>query len=205
VSKLKRIFDLVVAGIGLVMLLPWFVLVIILIRLDDGGPAFFRQVRVGHNGKPFRIWKFRTMRVDAEQRGGLVTAAGDPRVTRVGRLLRRVKFDELPQLMNVVGGEMSLVGPRPEVPYYVEQYSEGQRRVLNLMPGITDPASVAFRDEEMVLAHFDDQEAAYVREIMPEKIRLNLEYAKHATLWGDIGVILKTLGVLGPLRRGGVK
>ncbi len=202
-SKPKRIFDLVVASVGLVMLLPWFVLVIILIRLDDGGPAFFRQVRVGHHGKPFRIWKFRTMRVDAGQGGGLITAAGDPRVTRVGRWLRRAKLDELPQLMNVVMGNMSMVGPRPEVPYYVEQYSEGQRRVLNLMPGITDPASVAFRDEEVVLAHFDDREAAYVQEIMPEKIRLNLEYARYATLWRDIGVILKTLGVLGYLRRGG--
>ncbi len=192
----KRAFDLFWTLPGLVALSPLLLLVAALIRREDGGPVFFRQQRVGGGGRPFRIWKFRTMVVDAERRGGQLTVGRDPRITRTGHWLRKCKLDELPQLLNVLAGEMSLVGPRPEVERYVALYTPEQRRVLDLAPGITDPASIRYRDENEVLATAADPEATYVQQIMPEKIRLNLEYAARANLATDFMVILKTLGGL---------
>jgi lipopolysaccharide/colanic/teichoic acid biosynthesis glycosyltransferase len=191
---IKRAFDLAVALPGLVAIAPIGALVAAAIRLEDGGPVFFRQPRVGKGGRLFRIWKFRTMRVGAEKAGGsLLTVGADPRITRVGGLLRRYKLDEFPQLLNVVTGEMSLVGPRPEVPRYVKLYTDDQRRVLELVPGITDPASIRFRRESELLAASADPEATYVDEIMPEKIRLNLEYTGRASPLGDLRLILETI------------
>ncbi len=192
----KRLFDLFWALLGLLLLAPLLLAVAVAIRLDDGGPAFFRQRRVGRGGRPFRIWKFRTMVQNAEALGGQITVGGDPRITRVGRWLRRTKLDELPQLFNVLAGEMSLVGPRPEVPRYVARYTPAQRRVLDLPPGITDPASIKYRDENAVLARAADPDRAYVDEIMPEKLRLNLAYADRRSLAGDVVVILHTLARL---------
>jgi len=144
-------------------------------------------------GKPFLIYKFRTMVPDADRHGLLLTVDGDSRVTPVGRILRKTKLDELPQLVNVVKGEMSLVGPRPEVPHYVAQYNEQQRRVLELKPGITDPATIAFMDEESVLVGAADTELCYVTTIMPQKIAANLRYGEHASSWTDLSIILKTI------------
>ena len=189
----KRAFDFIAAALGLLVLAPLFAIVAALIKGHDGGPVFFRQTRIGRFGEPFRIWKFRTMAVDAGMRGGSLTIGRDPRVTRPGSWLRQTKLDELPQLINVLRGEMSLVGPRPEVPRYVELYDEEARRVLDLMPGITDPASIAFRDESSLLGEAADPEAFYVSRIMPAKIRLNLDYARRANLWTDVVVILQTL------------
>jgi lipopolysaccharide/colanic/teichoic acid biosynthesis glycosyltransferase len=192
----KRLFDLALALPGLLLLSPLLLVVALLIKLDSRGPALFRQTRVGKHGRPFQILKFRTMVTDAEERGGQLTTAGDSRITRCGRVLRATKLDELPQLINVVRGEMSLVGPRPEVPRYVEMYTDAQRRVLDLTPGITDPASIRYRDESAVLAAAEDPETFYVEVVMPEKIRLNLDYAAKASLFGDLGVILRTLACI---------
>jgi len=189
----KRFFDLFWTIPGLLILSPFFLLVAFLIKLDDGGPVFFRQERVGRGGKPFRIWKFRTMVIDAERLGLQLTVGPDPRISRIGKYLRQFKMDELPQLFNVLAGEMSLVGPRPEVPKYVAMYSTDQRRVLNLAPGITDPASIKYKDENSVLASASDPEKSYIEKIMPEKIRLNLDYSDRAGLWSDFLVILRTL------------
>jgi lipopolysaccharide/colanic/teichoic acid biosynthesis glycosyltransferase len=190
----KRCFDLFCTIPGLVVAAPLLALIAALVKLGDGGPVFYRQTRVGLGGRPFRMWKFRTMVVNADKLGTLVTAGGDSRVTRVGQLLRKSKLDELPQLFNVLTGEMSLVGPRPEVQRYVDLYTTDQRRVLDVMPGITDPASIAYRDEEAVLAQAADMERTYVDEVMPEKIRINLAYAERASVAGDFLVVLKTFG-----------
>ncbi len=178
------------------MLTPLFLVVAISIKLDDGGPVFFRQERVGQGGKHFRIWKFRTMVVNAEKIGRQITVGRDPRITRVGHWLRKYKLDELPQLFNVLSGDMTLVGPRPEVPRYVALYTPEQRAVLDLLPGITDPASVRYRHESELLAQSNDPERTYIEEIMPEKIRINLAYAEHASLLRDFWVILQTLGLV---------
>lgn len=189
----KRLFDLVFASLGLLVLSPVLALVTLAIKLDDGGPVFFRQERVGFRGTLFRIWKFRTMVVDAEQRGRQLTVGHDPRITRVGAWLRRTKLDELPQLINVLAGEMSFVGPRPEVPHYVALYTPEQRRVLDLVPGITDEASIAYRNENALLGASPDPEQTYIQEIMPAKIALNLACAERASVLRDLGVILRTL------------
>lgn len=189
----KRLFDLLWSTLGLFVLWPLFLIIAILIKLDDGGPVFYRQERVGYRGKLFKMWKFRTMIVNAERVGKPLTVGRDPRITRIGYWLRKFKLDELPQLINVFLGEMSLVGPRPEVPKYVALYNAEQKRVLDLMPGITDPASIKFKDENELLAQADDPEKFYIEKIMPEKIHLNLEYAERATLWSDFLIILQTL------------
>lgn len=194
---MKRLMDLVGSGVGLLLLWPFFLLAAIAIKLDDRGPVFFRQERVGRYGRMFRIWKFRTMVMNAEKLGAQVTVGRDPRITAVGHTLRRFKLDEFPQLINVFTGEMSLVGPRPEVPQYVAYYSPEQRAVLDLRPGITDPASIQFRDESALLADKADPVKAYIEELMPEKIRINLDYAARANAFSDFGMVLKTLGVLG--------
>jgi lipopolysaccharide/colanic/teichoic acid biosynthesis glycosyltransferase len=193
---LKRVFDVTCALVGLLILSPVLLLVMLWIRLDSPGPVFFRQVRVGRGGTPFRIWKFRTMVPDADKRAMQITVGRDPRITRSGELLRKFKLDELPQLLNVVSGEMSLVGPRPEVQRYVDLYTPEQRRVLDVKPGITDPASIKYRDESEVLAEASDPERTYIEEIMPEKIRINLDYAAKANVWTDVGVIFQTFAKL---------
>ena len=198
--RAKRLFDVGATIAGLFVLWPVLLIVALLIKLDDGGSVFFRQERVGHAGRRFRVWKFRTMIPDAERRGGALTVGQDPRTTRVGRWLRRSKLDELPQLFNVLAGDMSLVGPRPEVPRYVARYSADQRRVLDLVPGITDPASIAYRRESELLARAPDPERYYVTAVMPDKIRINLTYAARATRWTDLKVVLGTLGHLRPRR-----
>lgn len=187
----KRVLDLVTGCAGLLILAPVLAAIAVLIKVGDGGPVLFRQSRVGRAGRPFEMFKFRTMRARAEH-DGLLTVGNDPRVTSIGRMLRKYKLDELPQLWNVVRGDMSLVGPRPEVPSFVALYTPEQRRVLDLTPGITDPASIRFTHESELLERAVDPERAYVHVIMPEKIRMNLEYAEKSNLRSDIGQILMT-------------
>jgi lipopolysaccharide/colanic/teichoic acid biosynthesis glycosyltransferase len=193
-----RAFDLFWSIAGLAVLSPLFLLVGALVKLADGGPVFYRQERIGRGGVPFRILKFRTMRTDADRVGTLITVGRDPRITPVGAFLRRWKIDELPQLVNVVRGEMGLVGPRPEVPRYVALYTPDQARVLRLRPGVTDVASIAYRYENDLLQGCPDPEAFYVQRILPDKIRINLEYAARASVWSNFKVILATLGLLSP-------
>jgi lipopolysaccharide/colanic/teichoic acid biosynthesis glycosyltransferase/nucleoside-diphosphate-sugar epimerase len=189
----KRVLDTLAAGVGLVLLSPLGLLLGLLIKLADRGPVFFGQIRIGQFGKPFRIWKFRSMVVNAETMGAPVTGEDDPRITWLGRLLRKTKLDELPQLWNVLVGDMSLVGPRPEVARYVERYTPAQRDILKYKPGITDVASLLFRNEEALLRGAEDLEGFYLRYCLPKKIELNREYAEHATLLQDLWVILQTL------------
>ena len=193
----KRLFDLVSAVVGLSICgLPMLVCALC-IRLDSPGPVFFRQERVGRNGKPFRIHKFRTMTVDAEQRGPQLTVGADARVTRVGRVLRANRLDELPQFFDVLLGSMSVVGPRPDVPRYVQQWPADLRaRVLSVRPGMTDPASLTFRDEATLLARAADPEREYMDVILPRKLALAADYADHASLWTDLAVIGRSVGVL---------
>jgi lipopolysaccharide/colanic/teichoic acid biosynthesis glycosyltransferase len=192
----KRVFDVSFSALGLALLWPLLVLLALLIKLDDGGPVFFRQTRVGYVGRPFRIWKFRTMAPHPAAGANPLTVGDDPRVTRIGGWLRRLKLDELPQLINVLRGEMSLVGPRPELPCYVARYNEVERRVLELVPGITGEASVQYRNESAVLARAPDPERTYVEAIMPDKIRLSVAYAERATVWTDFLLITRTVGAL---------
>jgi lipopolysaccharide/colanic/teichoic acid biosynthesis glycosyltransferase len=195
----KRAFDIVFSLMGLAALSPVLLVLAALVKLSDGGPVFFRQERVGQLGRRFRILKFRSMVVNAERLGLSLTQDGDPRITRVGRFLRKTKLDELPQLWNVLVGEMSFVGPRPEVPRYVDQYTPTQRRVLALKPGITDLATLEFRNEEELLLSMGGEtvdggvEKFYVEYCIPRKIELNLAYAQRANLWQDTLVILRTL------------
>jgi lipopolysaccharide/colanic/teichoic acid biosynthesis glycosyltransferase len=189
----KRIFDLVFSMIGLIILMPIFFMIAVWIKLDSSSPVFFRQVRIGRFGKPFRIYKFRTMVADAESRGQQITAGEDPRITRVGRFLRRYKLDELPQLLNVFIGDMSIVGPRPEVPRYVEMFHDQYKDVLTVKPGITDYAAIEFRDEESVLKQYANPEDGYIKEVLPKKIDLYKKYLVERSLKTDIKVILLTL------------
>jgi lipopolysaccharide/colanic/teichoic acid biosynthesis glycosyltransferase len=192
-SRAKRMFDLFWAALGLVLLWPLLVLLGLVIALADGGPVLYRQERVGRGGRLFRMLKFRTMVANADQGGQLLTVGRDPRTTPVGQWIRRFKLDELPQLWNVLRGDMSLVGPRPEVPRYVALYTSEQWRVLDLVPGVTDCASIKYRHESELLGRASDPETVYVTEILPDKIRLNLEYAAQATVWTDFGIVLSTL------------
>ena len=178
---MKRLFDIVASGLGLIVLSPLFLILAIWIKLDSKGPVFYRQVRVGYKNKDFRIFKFRSMRVGADK-GSLVTIGGhDPRVTRSGYFIRKFKFDELPQLINVFLGDMSLVGPRPEVRHYVDYWTSEQMHVLDVRPGITDPASIKFRNENELMEKAEDPEKYYIEVIMQEKIKLYLEYVeKHS-------------------------
>lgn len=192
-TRAKRGFDLGLAAFGLLLLSPLFLVVAILVKRDDGGPVFHRAERVGRGGRPFRLWKFRTMVVGAANVGGPLTIGADPRVTRIGRSLRRFKLDELPQLINVIAGEMSLVGPRPEAPKLAERYTAEQRHVFELVPGITDPASIRFANESEILGRSSNAEDLYFTDLVPLKVRLNLEYAARATVLTDLWVILRTL------------
>jgi lipopolysaccharide/colanic/teichoic acid biosynthesis glycosyltransferase len=193
----KRLFDLFGAGLGLVVLAPFMLLIALAIKLDSPGPAFFRQERVGRYGKPFRIHKFRTMRHDPAGGGPQITVGADPRITRFGGWLRGVKLDELPQLIDVLQGTMSLVGPRPEVPRYVSAYpAELRERVLAVRPGITDPTSITFRNEAELLARAVDPEREYIEQILPEKLAMAVRYAEDASVASDLLVLLRTAGVL---------
>ena len=189
----KRLYDIVFAFGGLVVVSPLFLIIAALIKTADGGPVFYRQARIGILGRPFRICKFRTMVSAAEQTGPSVTKAGDARITWIDRILRRLKLDELPQLWNVLRGEMSLVGPRPEVPRYVECYTPEQREVLRCKPGITDLASLYFRDEEALLRNAGNVEEFYLQQCLPRKLRLNREYAERANLLSDTWLIVQTV------------
>jgi lipopolysaccharide/colanic/teichoic acid biosynthesis glycosyltransferase len=188
----QRAFDLVVATILLILISPVFAVIMIWIKCDSDGPVFFKQPRIGRFGIPFLIYKFRTMVVDAERLGSQLTVGRDPRITRCGHLLRGHKLDEFPQLLNVLKGEMSLVGPRPEVPSYVATYSEEQRRVLALRPGMTGRASIIYNNESDLLGQQPDPEQFYRSELIPAKIEHDLEYARHATVLSDSMIILKT-------------
>lgn len=189
----KRLLDLALVVPGLLVLSPMFLFIALWIKMDSRGPVFFQQVRVGLNGDNFRILKFRTMVVDAENKGLKVTVGRDPRITRSGHYLRKYKLDELPQLINVLMGDMSLVGPRPEVPEFVAYYSEDEKqRVLSVRPGITDNASVVYRNENDVLAKAEDPRRAYIDDVLPEKMRYYLEYVDNHSLIGDIKIILRT-------------
>lgn len=193
----KRLFDLLGASLALVLLAPLLLLIALVVRLDSPGPVFFRQERVGRHGVPFRIHKFRTMRVDAPALGPAVTVGRDPRITRVGHVLRHYRLDELAQFIDVVQGSMSLVGPRPEVPRYVAHYPPELRAVvLAVRPGITDPASLAHIDEASVLAAAADPERAYIEQVLPAKLQLQADYARRATLASDLGVLWRTARVL---------
>jgi lipopolysaccharide/colanic/teichoic acid biosynthesis glycosyltransferase len=189
----KRIFDLFFTIPGFLLLLPIGLVISFLIKLIDRGSIFYLQDRVGYKGKPFKMYKYRTMVADADKKGALITLGNDPRVTVIGSFLRKCKVDELPQLLNVIKGDMSLVGPRPEVSKYVELYTEDQKKVLDIMTGITDPASLKYRDESSLLGKSDDPESLYINEIMPDKIKINLEYANKATVFTDFYFILKTI------------
>ena len=190
---MKRLFDVLVSLVALYVLTLPLLALALWVKLDSPGPVLFRQVRVGRWGNLFHIWKFRTMVADAPARGPAITAAGDPRITRAGRFLRATKLDELPQLVNVLLGEMSLVGPRPEVPQYVALYPPDLReQVLAVRPGITDPVSLAFADEAARLAAAADPEREYREVILPAKLRAAADYAARATLWTDLGVLART-------------
>ena len=188
----KRVFDLAAATVGLLVLAPVFLVLALLVKLTSAGPVFYRQDRVGRSGKTFRIVKFRSMFQDADKRGPAITSAGDRRITPVGLLLRRFKLDELPQLWNVLKGEMSLVGPRPEVPRYVESYSPAQRKVLTVRPGITDPASIFYRQEETMLAAHPDPDRHYRQVVLPDKLSMNLEYLDRISFSYDLFLVLRT-------------
>jgi lipopolysaccharide/colanic/teichoic acid biosynthesis glycosyltransferase len=191
---IKRAFDLSVAALGLLLTAPLITLIALAIKCDTTGPVLFRQERMGRDGRTFRIHKFRTMVVDAQTRGPALTIGYDTRITRVGQFLRRSKLDELPQLLDVLSGEMSLVGPRPELPQYVALYPPALRdKILKLRPGITDPVSLAFADEGAMLASAMDPQREYVEVILPRKLTAALEYAEHATLGTDLKVIARTL------------
>ena len=190
---IKRLFDIIAASLGLVLLSPLLLLVSLLIRLDSPGPALFRQERMGRGFRPFFIYKFRTMVQEAPGQGGLITFGADPRITRVGRILRKTKIDEFPQLINVLKGEMSLVGPRPEVRRYVEMFRDAYEEILQVPPGITDLASLKYRHEAEVLGCAANPEEAYVRHVLPEKLQLAKEYVRRSSLLFDVTLILKTL------------
>lgn len=191
---LKRWFDLLASGLGLIALSPLLMLIALLIKLDSEGPVFFRQERVGRFGKVFRIHKFRTMITDAERKGLQITVGADARVTRVGGTLRKYKLDELPQLIDVLIGDMSLVGPRPEVPRYVACYPEETKDiVLSVRPGITDRASIEYKDENRILGLAEDPHRAYVEQVLPVKLGYYINYVRRRTFLGDLKIILATL------------
>ena len=189
----KRIFDFLVSLLGIIILSPIFVIVSIAIKLDSRGNILFLQKRVGRYGEEFNIYKFRTMVTDAEKLGKQITIGKDNRITKVGAFLRKFKIDELPQLFNVLKGDMSLVGPRPEVPKYVSLYTEEQKKVLNVRPGITDIASLRYKDENDILGKVENPEEYYINVIMKDKLNLNLEYIEKSNIIFDIYLIIKTI------------
>ena len=190
---MKRILDIVVSLIGLICLFPLLLLVAILVKLDSPGPIFFKQERIGMRFRPFQILKFRTMMQDSSTRGKSITVGDDPRITRVGWFLRKTKIDELPQLINVLRGEMTFVGPRPEVPQYVEIFRKDYEEILKIRPGITDLASIKYRDEAALLGQSENPEEEYIRRVLPDKIKLEKEYIRRSSFMFDLKLIFKTL------------
>lgn len=202
---MKRFLDIAFSLAGLIVLSPVFAVIAVVIKFGSEGPVIFRQSRVGRLGKDFELLKFRTMSVNADSGGLLTVGNRDPRITGAGYYLRKYKLDELPQLVNVLKGEMSFVGPRPEVRKYVEMYNDDQKKVLSVRPGITDEASILYRNENEILSNRDDPEAYYIEHIMPDKIRINLEYIQRRSVFKDIKVILSTIGAIVSGNRQGVK
>jgi len=198
-AMLKRLLDVVISLSGLVLFFPLFLLIAVFIKLDSKGPIFFRQERVGQDFKQFRIYKFRTMNLEGYLAGSMITVQGDGRITRVGRILRKTKTDELPQFINVLKGEMSIVGPRPEIPKYVDMFERDYIEILKIRPGITDYAAIEFSDEESILAKYDDPEKGYREEVLPRKIVLYNKYLKERDFWVDMKIIGMTIAKL--LRR----
>lgn len=190
---MTRLFDILISFFGLLVLSPVLIIVALIIVIDDPGPVFYRQLRVGRYGRDFRIFKFRSMRVNADKAGLITVGDRDPRVTRAGYYIRKYKIDELPQLLNVLIGDMSLVGPRPEVRRYVDLYTDEQRRVLSVRPGITDYASIEYVDENRLLAASDNPDKTYIDEIMPAKIALNMRYINHPTLGEYLRILFLTI------------
>ena len=193
-ERLKRVLDVTASAAGMMTLAPLYVLIAAAVKLDSPGPCLYGGERVGRGFRPFRVWKFRTMVTDADRVGLGVTAGGDPRVTRIGSVLRAWKLDELPQLWNVFVGEMSLVGPRPETAYYVEAFRKDYEEILTVRPGITDDAAIAFRNEEDVLADADDVEKTYLEEVLPKKIELYMDYLRSRSLRRDVSILVRTIG-----------
>ena len=189
----KRIFDLICSTLGLIILSPILIIIAIRIKTDSDGPVFFKQIRIGEKNREFEILKFRTMVVDAEKLGRQITVGNDSRITKIGAFLRKYKLDELPQLINVFKGDMSLVGPRPEVPRYVKLYNNEQKKVLEVKPGITDLASIRYRDENDLLGEAENPDEFYINIIMPDKLALNLEYINKNNIFLDIYIIFKTI------------
>ena len=189
---LKRIFDITLSLFGLIILLPFMLIIAILIKIDSKGPVFFKQIRVTKNGKEFKIFKYRTMRVGSDKYSQ-ITVGKDGRITKIGPFLRKYKLDEIPQLINVLIGDMSLVGPRPEVPKYVALYTDEQKEILKVRAGITDYASIEFSDENDLLASEEEPEKAYIEKIMPKKIELNKKYLSEISVLTDIKIILLTI------------
>ena len=189
---MKRIFDIVASGIGLILLSPLFVILAIWIKCDSIGPVFYKQVRVGRNNMDFQLFKFRSMRVGSDKKGLITVGGHDPRITRSGYYIRKYKLDEFPQLINVFKGDMSLVGPRPEVRKYVDMYTEEQMHVVDVRPGITDLASIRYRNENELLERVNDPDKYYVEVIMPDKLRINLEYVARHSFTFDIRLIFQT-------------
>lgn len=190
----KRIFDIVFSFIGLVLLLPFFIIIALLIVIDSPGGVFYKQARVGKNGIDFYLFKFRSMRTGADKKGLLTVGGRDSRITRMGYFIRKYKIDELPQLLNVFLGDMSLVGPRPEVRKYVDLYNEEQKQVLSVKPGITDYASIEYSNENEILGKAENPEKVYIDEIMPAKLKLNLKYIAEQGIITDLKIIIKTIG-----------
>ncbi len=189
---MKRIFDIVASGCGLLVLSPVFLILAIWIKLDSKGPVFYRQVRVGRNNKDFKLFKFRSMRVGADKKGLITIGGHDPRVTRSGYYIRKYKLDEFPQLINVFIGDMSLVGPRPEVRKYVDMYTPEQMHVLDVRPGITSLASIRYRNENDILAASEDPDRCYIEKVMPDKLAIDLEYVANHSFFYDIRLIFMT-------------
>ena len=192
----KRVFDLISSFLGIILLIPIIIPIIIWIKFSSKGPLFFVQKRVGKNFKEFNLYKFRSMVVDAPNLGPSVTSGDDPRITKVGKVIRRTKIDELPQLLNVLKGDMSLVGPRPEVIKFVNEKKEDYKIVLSVLPGITDNAAIEYRDEETIMEQYKDKEKAYINLVLPEKIKLYIYYINNISFFNDIKLILKTLKVI---------
>lgn len=190
---MKRLFDIISSGCGLIVLSPIFIVIAIWVKLDSKGPVFYRQIRVGKDNKDFRLFKFRSMKIGADRQGLITVGGRDPRVTRSGYYIRKYKLDELPQLINVFIGDMSVVGPRPEVRKYVDLYTPEQMRVLSVRPGITDLASIRYRNENELLETVDDPETYYREVIMQDKLKINLEYVDNRSFLGDIKLIFATL------------
>lgn len=190
---MKRLFDIISSCIGLFLLLPVFIIIAILIKTGSPGPVFFAQRRMGRNFRPFMLCKFRSMVMGAPEKGPAITSSGDPRITKIGRFLRMTKLDEMPQLINVLNGNMSIVGPRPEVEKYVELFKDDYKEILQVKPGITDYATIEFRDEEAVLKKFQNPEDGYIKEVLPRKIALYKRYIKEKGFFVDTKLIFLTL------------